>query len=217
MTAASLNDLLERSEDPVRLIDDYLASQRDGIREAEKLHMQCISHSEAMKHQYLSALQAKEKREAQALIALKAGEDEIARLALLEKMQHEEKCGQYRELYEQSRQSLLELEGQLKELKDNYEEAASKRSFYQARMESLRLQQRMNERMGGFHSSVSPRIFSRMEERISGFELEARALNDVRRATQEAVYEAGNTLKQTLDKELARLKEKLDQERRSGL
>ncbi|WJH37171.1 PspA/IM30 family protein [Paenibacillus aurantius] len=212
MTVATLNDKLERSEDPVRLIDNYLARQREQIRESEKLHSQCFGHAQSLRQQYLTALETKNKREQQALVALKAGEEEVARLALQEKITNEEKSVQYGALYEECKAQLLELEAQLKELKAEYTEVAAKRSYYQARMETVRLQQRMNERMAGAGAAGTPGMFNRLEDKVSAWELEARSLRDVRRMTREAAYEAGSALQSALEVELNKLRQKLEKE-----
>jgi phage shock protein A len=193
ITVATFNDRLESAEDPVRMIDQYLADHAEQIRQTEKLLVQCLQHAQSLRNQYVTALQTKERREQQALTALKAGEEEIAKLALQEKMTAEETAGQYGGLYEDSKQSILELEDQLKQLKLEYDEVAAKRSYYQARMESVRLQQRMNERAGNAGRQATPRMFSRLEDRIAGMELEAQSLRDVRKMTREALYQASWT------------------------
>ncbi|MCS7461774.1 PspA/IM30 family protein [Paenibacillus doosanensis] len=215
ITVATFNDMLEQSEDPVRLIDKYLSSQAEQIRESEKLLQQCLSHAASLRQEYMSAAQLKERREQQALIALKAGEEEVARIALQEKLQQEERSVQYKALYEQSKLGIVELEEQLQQLKADFEEVAAKRSYYIARLESVRLQQRMNERlrgMGGGHGSTPPRMFDRLEERVSDMEMTARTLREVRGQTRDALLSVGNAASQALESEMAKLKSKLQQE-----
>jgi phage shock protein A len=212
MTVATLNEKLERSEDPVRLIDQYLASQREQIQQSERLHQQCMQHAQSLRNQYLGAEAWKEKREQQALLALKAGEEETARLALQDKMMQEQKSDQYRELYEQSKLSLIELEDQLQALKADYVEVAAKRNYYQARLESVRLQRRMNERMNDIGRNSTPRMFNRLEERVSDLELETRSLRDVRRMSKEVLYQAGSAVSHVLEQELSNLRKKLEME-----
>jgi phage shock protein A len=212
MTVATLNEKLERSEDPVRLIDQYLASQREQIQQSERLHQQCMQHAQSLRNQYLGAEAWKEKREQQALLALKAGEEETARLALQDKMMQEQKSDQYRELYEQSKLALIELEDQLQALKADYVEVAAKRNYYQARLESVRLQRRMNERMNDIGRNSTPRMFNRLEERVSDLELETRSLRDVRRMSKEVLYQAGSAVSHVLEQELSNLRKKLEME-----
>lgn len=210
ITVATLNERLEQSQDPVRLIDQFLASTRDDIMEAEKLVQQYSAHVRQLKQQVDQASNMKEKREEQALLALKAGEDHLAKLALQEKIIYEEKLEQYGGLLDTTRQSLTELENQLNDLKLEYQTVYSKRQYYAARMETLRLQQRMNQRMESFGGQDVPKMFNRLEDRISDWEFEARSLRDLRRGGQELFEQASGTVSSVLERELARLKEKLN-------
>jgi phage shock protein A len=165
-----------------------------------------------LRAQYVGAEQWKDKREQQAMLALKAGEDHTARLALQDKMVHEQKAEQYRELYDQSKLALIELEDQVQALKADYVEIAAKRSYYQARLESVRLQRRMNEHMSEMGKSSTPRMFNRLEEKVSDLEFETRSLRDVRRLSKEVLYQAGSAVQHVLEQELNNLRKKLAME-----
>jgi len=209
ITVATLNDRLEQAEDPVRLIDQFLISTKQEIAEAEKLYQQYLSHAKQMKQQIDHARAMKEKREEQALLALKAEEEHVAKMALQEKILYEEKIEQYTELYDQSQKALMELEDQINLLKAEYQTVYDKRQYYAARMESVRLQQRMNQRMSSYSAHNVPRMFERLEDRVSDWELEARSFRDLRRMGQEMATQASSTLQLMLDRELNRLKQKL--------
>lgn len=214
ITVATLNERLEKAEDPVRLIDQFLWSTREEILQAEKLYQQYSAHAGQLKVQWLQAEQQQDKREQQAITALKAGEEPIARIALQEKQSHEQRAVQYKELYERGRQNVTELEELLRELRSEYQSVYDKREFYAARMESLRLQQRMNERYGAQGAAGHPdNMFRRLDDRISGMEHEARSLRDLRRAGQEFLTQAGNTVQSIVEQELQQLKRKLERER----
>lgn len=210
ITVANLNERLEQSQDPVRLIDQFLIETRQEIMEAEKLHHQYSGHTKQLKNQVDQATAMSGKREEQALLAVKAGEDHLAKLALQEKMLYDEKIDQYSGLYAQSLESLQELENQLHELKTEYQTVYSKRQYYYARMETLRLQQRMNQRMNGYGTQDVPKMFNRLEDQVSGMEWEARSLRDLRKTGQDITGQAGSTIQSTLDQELSRLKQKLN-------
>ncbi|WP_405104307.1 PspA/IM30 family protein [Paenibacillus sp. FSL K6-1217] len=214
ITVANLNERLEQSQDPVKLIDQFLHSTREEIGEAERLYQQYASHTKQLQQQVNQATAMRDKREEQALLALKAGEDHLAKLALQEKIIHEEKLEQYSGLLETSRQSLFELETQLNELKIEYQTVYSKRQFYAARMESLRLQQRMNQRAGAYGGGDVPKMFGRLEDKMTDWELEAKSLSDLRRMGQEYAVQAGETVATVLEREMARLKEKLNNDGR---
>lgn len=215
ITVATLNERLEKSEDPVRMIDQFLWATREDIIEAEKLYQQYAGHSNHLRSQWLQAEAQKERREQQAMTALKAGEENLARIALHEKASFEERSAQYRDLYEQSRQNTVDLEEQLREMRSEYQMVYDKREYYQARMESLRLQQRLNHRAGGGlgENGGNPgSMFRRMEDRITDLEHEARSLRDVRKMGQSYPGGPDNTVKSVIERELAELKRKLEKE-----
>ncbi|WP_028563157.1 PspA/IM30 family protein [Paenibacillus pinihumi] len=212
ITVATLNERLEKAEDPVRLIDQFLWSTREEIIHAERLYQQYSSHGNHLREQWLQAEHQKEKREQQAITALKAGEENVARLALQEKQSHDQRAVQYKELYEQSRQNIVELEEHLQELRSEYQTVYDKREYYSARMESLRLQQRMNARYTGSGQGQNPDgMFRRLDERISGLEFEAGSLRDLRRAGKQIMHEVQSGVQNTIEYELQQLKRKLEQ------
>ncbi|ADO58431.1 PspA/IM30 family protein [Paenibacillus polymyxa] len=208
ITVATFNEHLEQSQDPVQLIDQFLYNTRQEIAEAEKLQQQYAVHTRQMKQQLDHALSMQAKREEQALLALKADEEHVAKLALQEKMLYAEKEEQYRELWEQSRESLRELEQQLDTLKTEYQTVHSKRQYYAARVQTLRLQQQMNERAGTYGGRNVPRMFNRLEDRVADMEAETMSLRELRRGEEYTTdAHSGGSL---LEQEWARLKSKLN-------
>lgn len=213
MSVATLNDRLEKSEDPVKLIDQFLWSTHQEIGKSEQLHRQYAVHTDSLYKQWTDAEQWKEKREQQALTALKAGEETAAKLALQDKVIHEEKAERYRGLYEQSQAELNELTELIQELRDEYRAVYDRRQFYVARMESLRLQQRLNARFGDGGYQANPgTMFRRLDDQITDMELEARSLRDLRRMGQEMLYTAGTAVHEVIERELQQLKRKLQQD-----
>ncbi|MCC3377028.1 PspA/IM30 family protein [Cohnella sp. REN36] len=210
MTVATLNERLEKSDDPVRLIDQFLWSTHQEIGQCEQLYRQYASHTDQLKRQWQDAEQWTERREQQALTALKAGEENAAKLALQDKVAHAERAERYRSLYEQSRGELLELEQLLQELRDEYRNVYDRRQFYIARMESLRLQQRLNARFSPGATDPS-QMLRKVDEQLTDLELETKSLRDLRRMGQEMLYQAGTVVQDVVEREMENLKRKLQQ------
>jgi len=210
ITVATLNDRLEKAEDPVRVIDQFLWSTHQEITQSEGLQRQYAAHTDSLYRQWKDAEQWADKREQQAVTALKAGEENVAKLALQDKVIHEESAQRYRQLYEQSRSELNDLELLLQELRSEYRAVYDRRQFYVARMESIRLQQRLNARFtpGGADTS---QMFRKIDDRLTDIELETRSLRDLRRMGQESLLHAGEVVKNTIERELEELKRKLQQ------
>lgn len=212
ITVATLNDRLEQCDDPVQLIDRVLRAQKEQIICTEKLVQQTLHHAKAVRQQYLQAEQMKEKRERQAAAALKAGEEELARLALQDKIKQEEQSVQFKQLYEQSKHAVIELEDQFNQMKSEHQEVLAKRQYYVARMESVRLQQRMNEQYNQLVRYGSVAAFGRLEERIVDMEYETKALQELRGTSNPYLRSNDQAFQQTLDTELAALRKRIEQE-----
>ena len=214
ITIATLNEHLEKAEDPVRLIDQFLWATREEIIQSERLYQQYSTHNQHLKLQWLQAEQQKEKREQQAVTALKAGEEQLARIALHEKAATEERAQQYRDLYEQGRAGVEDLEKSLEDMRSEYQLVYDKREYYAARMESLKLQQRMNARYSGLQAQPGAKpegMFRRLDDRISGMEHEARSLRELRRDGSDAVRLGAAMMNTVVEQQLELLKRKLGQ------
>ncbi|NBI28934.1 PspA/IM30 family protein [Chengkuizengella marina] len=213
ISVATLNDKIENSEDPVRFIDKYLQTQKTKLSQLEKLYQQTLTHAHSVKQQYMEAETTRIKRENQAEIALKAGEDQLAKLILLEKMQSEEKSEQYRKLYEDGKQTILELEEQIQILKDEVQELVDKRAFYTAKIESIRLQKQLNQ-VNHFIEKQDYYEQSRtIDRKFSELELQTNALREVRSLDSNTGSSLGSKLQTEVENQFEALKKKLEQRR----
>ncbi|MBE3554221.1 MAG: PspA/IM30 family protein [Thermicanus sp.] len=233
ITLATLNEMLEKAEDPIQLIDQYLSEKMEQLRELEKLSRQMNQHTRLLRDQFLNAEKWRQKREEQALLALKAGEEEVARLVIEEKLQYEEQSRKYRDLYNESRASLEEVDQLLEQVQREIQEVSGKRQIYMARMETLRLKRRMNQHLRQFGGTRGPeRGFERLEEKLREMESEAAALWELRRSRGKEEFnfrgfgvidEVSNRWERSIgrlgsrvDEELENLKKKLGEGGREG-
>ena len=130
ITRASLNEMLENAEDPVRYLDRYVQQQKRNIEELEVLYRDQLKHAQLLREQLLEAEEIANKREQQARLAIRAGEEQVARLALEDKMVQDDKRDRYKQLYNQAKEMLVELEDRLDTLKSDLQEVMDKRQYY---------------------------------------------------------------------------------------
>ncbi|MEI7025134.1 PspA/IM30 family protein [Paenibacillus sp. y28] len=223
MTAATLNEMLESSDDPVRLIDRFLSGQREQLEQSQALYRQLLHHAATLRQQMVQAEQLRDKREQQASLAVKAGEEIAARMALQEKLRYEEQALQYRRLYEESQPAIIELEERMQALKAEYDEVLAKREVVLARLESLRLQRKM-QAGPGWEGRSSHGLLYRVEDAVSELESEMRIFNELRSTTPFGVRPEGSRYaappaspvmpgaSAAVDRELEKLRSKLAQE-----
>lgn len=209
MTRATFHEMLEKTEDPVQCIDQYLTEKKNKLQQLEAIYSDHQYHLQAMKKQYSDAETMMHKRESQAAVALKADELEVAKLALQEKLAYEEKTEQYKRLVEQGQHSLTELIQQVKSLKQEIQEVSEKRTYYAARMNALRLQQQWQAQSSSFAAKSPDEWLDRLEMSITEMEYETTAMQSLRSQPREKenIYSA------SIEAELLRLKKQLLGER----
>lgn len=213
ISVATLNDKIENAEDPVRFIDKYLHTQKTKLAQLEKLYQQTLTHAHSVKQQYMEAETTRIKRENQAEIAVKAGEEQLAKLILLEKMQSEEKSERYRQLYEDGKQTILELEEQIRALKDELQELVDKRAFYEAKIESIRLQKQLNQVNRFIEKQDYVEQSRSIDRKFNELELQTNALREVRTDDSKTVSSLGSRLQSEVEIQFEALKKKLEQRR----
>ncbi|MNI13535.1 PspA/IM30 family protein [compost metagenome] len=197
MATTTWQDLTEGSamNNPNGDIDAYLRAQRKHVAETELLYQQTIEQAIGLREKYMNADQLIEKRNQQALLAMKVGEEEIAKLILQEKRQTEALSTHSKELYEQCQNTILVLAEELVRLREGLAEAEDQRDVYAARLEAARLQEQLN----GRKDKGTTDTFHELEQRGReiGREMNG-ALRELGRVGRETLREAGHNAQQEL-------------------
>lgn len=210
---ANLNSLLDKAEDPAKLLNQYLLDMEDDIVDAESAVARQLVVVHKFKAHYEEAVELAAKRETQALEALHKDREDLARRALEDKALHKAKADDYLIQYENNRATAETLKSQLREMKDEYERLKAQRDTLVARAEAAKAQKEISSMAGGFGKDTSRRGFDRMEEKVMQMEAEAQVATETLSTGQALDKElAALGGSEAVDRELAALKEKLKTE-----
>jgi phage shock protein A len=209
ISSATINDLIDKAEDPVKMLSQYLRDMEKDIADAEVGVAKQISIEKRFKQQYDEAKEMVEKRSEQAVNALEAGNEDLARRALQDKKDHQEKADDYQVQYENAKSNADQLRRQLKEMKDEFIKLKNKKDTLTARAESAKAQKQINQAMSGFGKDNGAKGFERMNEKVLQMEAEAEASQDFKKANQSLDDELDAIGKDDVDDELAALKAKM--------
>ena len=214
ITAANVNDLLDRAEDPVKMINQFLRDMEEEIAEAEVSVAKQIAMEKRFLEQRDEAAALMARRQEQAEKALSLNNEELARKALLDKKEQQQRYDTFAQEYDKAKALADELRKKLDDMKMEFEKMKGRREMLVARADSARVQTQINKAMGGMGSDSAARGFSRMEEKVMQMEAQAEASSELRKPSRSLDDEFQKLNTDTgVEDELAALKERLAQQK----
>lgn len=211
VVSSELNAMLDKAEDPVKMLDQFLRDMGEDIREAEAAVAKQIANEKILKRKAEDAQAMVQKRQSQAEKAVGAGEDDLAKRALQEKKEYENQATLLQQSYEQAKNDSEVLKNKLDEMKKEYHEMNLKKDSLKARAEAAQTRTKINRSMSSIGGDESRRGFERMEEKVLRFEAEAETSEDL--STQaRTLDDEFKKLDTDVDDELAELKKAMGKE-----
>ncbi len=142
VVSSELNALLDKAEDPEKLLDQYLRDMEADILEVEKAVAQQIATEKKFKKDVDELEALVTKRQQQAEKAVMAGNDDLARRALEDKRNREADLVGLKEAYESAQASAAQLRSQLLEMRDEFNNMKRRKETLKARAQSAKAQKK---------------------------------------------------------------------------
>jgi phage shock protein A len=213
--SSELNSLLNKAEDPGKMLDQFILDMEKDISEVEASVAKQIANEKMLNKQYEEAAAMVAKREEQAVKALEAGDEGLARRVLEDKNKQQSQADSLKQLLDEAVKLSEELKEKLREMKDELKEMRMKKDSLKARSESAKARAKVNRTLSGIGTGAKSG-FERMEEKVLGDEAAAEASEELRSENKTLDDElAVLDQSSSVDSELAALKAKLGQDKKA--
>lgn len=178
---ANINDVLDKAEDPEKMIDQILRDMDSNMRTARTQVAAMIAQEKELEADLDETKQLSAEWAAKAKRAVDAGKDELAREALRRKRDMDENAAVYSKQHEIQVQTVDRLKGQLRLLESKYQQTLSQRDSLIARQKRAHATKQVTQMASTV--SLTPMDatseLDRMERKIRATESEALAVGEM--------------------------------------
>ena len=212
---ANINDLLDKCEDPAKMIDQYLRDLTEDLAEVKKETAAVMAEETRTKRMLDDNAAEVQRFEGLARKALAAGNEGDARVFLGKKQQLEEKVASLQATYDAAHANAEKMRQMHDKLVGDIETLHSRREMVKAKVAVAKTQERVNQ-MGASADKAAGAMsaFERMERKADQMLDQANAMAELNSAPVDAAAELEKKYASTagdaaVDAELAKLKAEL--------
>ena len=176
---SNLNDLISKSEDPEKMLNQVVIDMANQLIEAKKQVAVAIADEKRLAKQAEQEAANAAEWERRAMLAIKGGDDNLAKEALARKKEHDQLAATLKEQWQKQKQAVDQLKTALRMLNNKIEEAKRKKNVLIARKKRAEAQKAIQETMSGLQNASAFETFERMSEKIDKIEVEAEATGEL--------------------------------------
>jgi phage shock protein A len=172
---SNINDIISKAEDPEKMLNQVVLDMQNQLVEAKKQVAVSIADQKRLEKQRDEQGDLAQEWERKAMLAVKAGDDALAREALKRKGEHEGQFAEFSKQAQLQKDAVDKLKDQLRNLNDKIEEAKRKKNILIARQKRAEAQKTIQSTMSGLSDAGAFDTFERMSQKVDQIEAEAEA------------------------------------------
>ena len=176
---SNINDLISKAEDPEKMLGQVLLEMQQQLVEAKKQVAMSIADEKRLQKQLETETEKGKDWERKAMLAIRAGDDTLAKEALVRKSEHENISSQYTQQWMAQKAAVDKLKDALRLLNNKIEEAKRKKNLLVARKKRAEAQNTIANTMSGLSDTSAFDTFERMASKIDQLEAESEASAEI--------------------------------------
>src|SRR5512143_2249053 len=186
---SNINALISKAENPEKMLNQLLIDMNENLLEAKKQVAMSIADEKKLERQMLENRTQAEEWEKKAMLAVKAGKDDLAKEALVRKQEYDGYAASFQKEFESQHASVEQLKDALRQLQGKIEEASRKKNLLIARAKRAEAQKQIQQTMGQLGANSSFDTFDRMAQKVDQIEAEAEAAKELSSVTADQKLE----------------------------
>jgi phage shock protein A len=187
---ANINDLISKAENPEKMLNQMIIDMNEHLIESKKGVASAIADEKRLERQMNDNRNKSSEWEKKAMIALKAGKEDLAKQALVRKQEYVNYVNDLTPQWEAQHAAVAKLKDSLKSLQNKIEEASRKKNILIARAKRAETTKRIQETMGSLSNNSAFDVFDRMSTKVDKIEAEADALAELSDLSQDSSLDA---------------------------
>lgn len=176
---ANINDLISKSEDPEKILNQLILDMKEQLIEAKKQVAVAIADEKRLKKQLDNELMQSREWQKRAEQLVRAGRDDLAREALTRGASHDKLAEEYKKSWEQQKAAADQLRGALRQLNKKIDEASRRKNLLVARQKRAEAQKTIQNTMSSLTDTSAFDRMDQMAEKIDRMEAEIEAQQEI--------------------------------------
>jgi len=176
---SNVNDMINKAEDPEKMLNQMLLDMQEQLVEAKKQVATSVADEKKLRREFEKNKELSAEWEKKAMLAIKAGKDDLAKQALERKNEHDTQAQGFEKNWHAQKAAVDQLKSALTKLNNKINEAKRKKNLLVARAKRAEAQQTIAETMSGMSNTSAFDTIARMEEKVDTMEAEAVATTEI--------------------------------------
>jgi phage shock protein A len=176
---SNINALISSSEDPEKMLNQLVRDMTEQLALAKKQVAGAIADEKRLARQVEGERAKASEWEKKAMLAVRAGNDALAKEALARRKEHESLGAQLQDQWQKQKTAVDQLKLALRALNNKIEEAKRKKNILIARKKRAEAHKQIASTMHGLSDNSAFDTFDRMSDRINLLEAEAEASSEL--------------------------------------